>query len=59
MNKKSNPAVFAAIAMALYELKGEFAHDDTKMKLTIRRSVVPSAWAMKTNLLRQEPKRHF
>lgn len=59
MKKKSNEGVYAAIAMALYELSGDLVHDNEEMKLTIRRGNVASAWALKTNLLRKDPSRHF
>lgn len=53
--KAPESEVYAAIAMALYELQAN-VHDVESNVLTIKRSA-PSAWANKANTLRQMPKR--
>lgn len=56
MKKKKLPQeVYAAIAMALYDYQQEQLHDSDDMKLTIKRGNTPSAWALKSALLRATP----
>ncbi len=61
MKKNNSPedGIFVAIALALYELAEGNAHDNENMKLTIKRSTVSSAWGLKSNIMRELPKRNF
>lgn len=56
---KQDLAVFAAIAMTLHEIRESETHDNLEMRLTIRRAETPSAWSLKTNLLRETPNLRF
>jgi len=50
--------VYAAIAMALYELSNE-THDIENTVLTIRQTQQPSSWNSKILEMRQQPDRKF
>lgn len=57
--KQEDPAIYVAIALALYEYSGASQHDGDNMRLTIKRQAVPSAWAAKSLLMRQKVDREF
>lgn len=49
------PEVLAVIGLALTEALADSVHDTTDMRLTIRRSAVVSAWALKSQIVRSIP----
>lgn len=51
MNEKE---VFAAIAYALHEELGKYAHDQESFVLTFKRT--PSVWNLKTQMMRTLPR---
>lgn len=55
-SETTNKEVFAAIAYALHEELGKYAHDQESFVLTIKRNT-STAWNLKTQAMRELPKR--